>query len=159
MNGFLSYLELSYSENALYVRFSGVHEDYLLARYMDALDQFCQSMQGKAWARIVDLQQWTVTPAQIHDNMMRMVQQDVKRGLTLEYVLLPSNALGAWQVEHGLKTVNSALQQQIFHCTVEKEVALSALAQRGFCIEFGAVTRHEAHNWTMSAELTTKSNR
>ena len=64
MNSFLSSLELRRSENALYVRFSGVHEDYLLARYMDALDQFCQAMQGKPWARIVDLRQWTVNAVQ-----------------------------------------------------------------------------------------------
>jgi len=157
MNGFLSYLELSYSENALYMRVCGVHEDYLLARYVDALDQFCQSMQGKSWARIVDLQQWTVTPAQNQQDVMRLVQQDVKRGLKLEYVLLPSNALGSWQVEHSVKTLNAAVQQQIFHCTTDKEVALTALAQQGFCIEFGAVSRHEAHNWSVSTEQSMKS--
>lgn len=57
MNGLLSSLEIRRSENALYVRFTGIHEDYLTARYAEELEQFYQTMRGKPWARIVDLRQ------------------------------------------------------------------------------------------------------
>lgn len=157
MNSFLSSLELSCSENALYVRFSGIHEDYLTARYAEALEQFCQAMQGKPWARIVDLRQWSVTAVQNQKLIEQLLQQDLKRGLVLEYVLLPPDAVGRWQVEQTLKSLNSFTSNEIFHPTDNENEALDGLLKHGFSVNFAAVTRHESRCWKVSETPETKS--
>jgi len=147
MNSFLSSLELRSSENALYVCFTGIHEDYLAARYAEALEQFCQTMQGKPWARIVDLRQWLVTAAQTQQLMVAVLQQDLKRGLALEYVLWSADVMGRWQIEHTLKSLNVENTFDVFHPTDDDHEALDGQVQQGFSINFGSVTRHEARCW------------
>lgn len=147
MNSFLSSLELRRSENALYVRFTGIHEDYLTARYAEELDQFFQAMQGNSWARIVDLRQWSVTAVQNQKLMEQLLQQDLKRGLALEYVLLPPDAVGRWQVEQTLKSLNSFTPSEVFHPTDNENEALDGLVKQGFSVNFGTVTRHESRCW------------
>ncbi|MDF3126453.1 hypothetical protein [Rheinheimera sp. 1928-s] len=157
MNSFLSSLELKRSENALYVCFTGIHEDYLTARYAEALEQFCQAMQGKPWARIVDLRQWSVTAVQNQKMIEQLLQQDLKRGLTLEYVLLPPDAVGRWQVEQTLKSLNSFTSSEVFHPTNDENEALDGLLKHGFSVNFGAVTRHESRCWKVPKTPETKS--
>lgn len=147
MNSFLSSLELRRSENALYVRFSGVHDDYLTARYAEALEQFCQTMQGKAWARIVDLRQWSVTAAQSQQLMVALLKQDLTRGLTLEYVLWSADVMGRWQIERTLKSLNVENTDEVFHPTEDENEALAGLMEQGFSVNFGAATRHESRCW------------
>ena len=147
MNGLLSSLEIRCSENALYVCFTGIHEDYLTARYAEALEQFCQALQGSPWARIVDLRQWSVTAAQNQKLMEQLLQQDLKRGLALEYVLIPQNAVGRWQVEQTLKSLNAFTSTEVFYPTNDESEALAGLVKHGFSINFGTVTRHESRCW------------
>lgn len=147
MNSFLSLLELRSSENALYVCFTGIHEDYLTARYAEALEQFCQAMQGKPWARIVDLRQWSVTAVQNQKMIEQLLQQDLKRGLALEYVLLPPDSVGRWQVEQTLQSLNSFSPSAVFHPTDNESEALDGLQKLGFSVDFGAATRHESRCW------------
>lgn len=157
MNGFLSSLELRCSKNALYVCFKGIHEDYLTARYAEALEQFCQTMQGKPWARIVDLRHWSVTAAQSQQLMVHLLQQDLKRGLTLEYVLWPADVIGRWQIEQTLKSLNAENTSEVFHPTDHEDEALAALEANGFSIDFGAVTRHESRCWQLTQTQKDKS--
>ena len=147
MNSFLSSLEYRSSANALYVCFTGIHEDYLTARYAEALELFCQAMQGKPWARIVDLRNWSVTAVQNQKLIEQLLQQDLKRGLTLEYVLLPPDSVGRWQVEQTLKSLNAFTSTEVFHPTDNENEALDGLLNQGFSVNFGAVTRHESRCW------------
>lgn len=147
MNSFLSSLEYRSSDNALYVRFTGIHEDYLTSRYAEALEQFCQTMQGKPWARIVDLRHWSVTAVQNQKMIEQLLQQDLKRGLALEYVLLPPDSVGRWQVEQTLTSLNSFTSTEVFHPTNDESEALAGLVKQGFSVNFGAVTRHESRCW------------
>jgi hypothetical protein len=147
MNSFLSSLELRRSENALYVRFTGIHEDYLTARYAEALELFCEAMQGRPWARIVDLRQWSVTAVQNQKLIEQLLQQDLKRGLALEYVLIPPDAVGRWQVEQTLKSLNAFTSNEVFHPTDDESEALTGLVKQGFSVSFGTVTRHESRCW------------
>jgi hypothetical protein len=157
MNSFLSSLELRSSENALYVCFTGIHEDYLTARYVEALDQFCQAMQGKPWARIVDLRQWTVNAVQNQKLIEQLLQKDLKRGLALEYVLIPQNAVGRWQVEQTLKSLNAFTGNEVFYPTEDENEALAGLVTQGFLVNFGAITRHESRCWKVRKTPETKS--
>lgn len=157
MCGLLSSLELRRSENALYVCFTGIHEDYLTTRYAEELEQFHQTMQGKPWARIVDLRQWAVTAAQNQKLMEQLLQQDLKRGLTLEYVMIPPDAVGRWQVEQTLKSLNSFTSNEVFHPTDDESEALTGLVKQRFSVNFGAATRHESHCWKVPKTPETKS--
>lgn len=150
MNTLLSTLEISHSENALYVRFTGIHEDYLMDRYAEALELFYQSMRGKPWARIVDLRQWTVTAAQTQKLVEKLLQQDLSRGLSLEYVLMPPDPIGRWQVEQTLNMLNTSTFCTLFHPIEDEKAAFTGLKQQGFSVEFGAVSRHESRCWNVS---------
>lgn len=157
MNSFLSSLEYRSSENALYVCFTGIHEDYLTARYAEALELFCQTMQGKPWARIVDLRHWSVTAVQNQKMIEQLLQQDLKRGLTLEYVLLPPDSVGRWQVEQTLKSLNTLTSSEVFHPTDDENEALAGLVKQGFLVNFGAVTRHESRCWKVPQTTDSKN--
>jgi hypothetical protein len=157
MNGLLSSLEIRRSENALYVRFTGIHEDYLTARYAEELAQFYQTMQGKPWARIVDLRQWSVTAARNQKLMEQLLQQDLKRGLALEYVLIPPDAVGRWQVEQTLKSLNAFTSNEVFHPTDHENEALDGLVKQGFSVSFGTATRHESRCWKVPKTPESKS--
>jgi hypothetical protein len=157
MHSFLSSLELRSSENALYVCFTGIHEDYLTARYAEALELFCQAMHGNPWARIVDLRQWSVTAVQNQKLIEQLLQLDLKRGLALEYVLLPPDSLGRWQVEQTLKSLNAFTSTEVFHPTNDENEALAGLVKQGFSINFGSVTRHESRCWKVPKTLEPKS--
>ncbi len=157
MSSYLSSLEFRRSENALYVRFSGVHDGYLTARYAEALEQFCQVMQGKAWARIIDLRQWSVTAAESHHLMVALLKQDLTRGLTLEYVLWSDDVMGRWQIERTLKSLNAENTDEVFHPAEDENEALAGLMKQGFSVNFGAASRHESRCWKVLKTLETKS--
>ena len=114
-------------------------------------------MQGKAWARIIDLRQWSVTAAQSHELMVALLKQDLTRGLTLEYVLWSDDVMGRWQIERTLKSLNAENTDEVFHSTEDENEALAGFVKQGFPVNFGAVTRHESRCWKVLKTLETKS--
>lgn len=136
-------LILQQSKNALYVRFIGAHADELTVRYAQELDGFCQQLAGQPWARIVDLRQWTIASMPAQQQMVQLLKRDLARGLSLEFVLPPSEAIGSWQVA---KTLAELPKPEIFHRTADLQHAINALNAAGFSTAFAAERRFEMNS-------------
>ncbi|MCC2616335.1 hypothetical protein LJ739_08790 [Aestuariibacter halophilus] len=130
-------IHISTSSNAMCVEFEGIQDGLATAKYVEEVARFCDGMNDKPWARIIDLRQWVLTIPESNQAMIASLREDGQNGLVLEAIIPPITSLGRWQVE---KTMASVASDTRFEFVASIDEAKTLLQEQGFDTDFGPST-------------------
>lgn len=125
--------QLFRSTNALKVVISGIQDDYVVKQSQKRVQEFINSVHPLPWAKITVLTDYICATVPGQDLILEAVKAQIAKGLALNILIMPEQAMSQWQVENMIKSVGSP---DLFVIADSLEAGVVILQERGFDNDF-----------------------